>query len=132
MPDAPDTQREQSRKSVVTLFLELAHHIREWAMAELTLARVELNVLRRRLVMVAILAVVAVVVLLTSLIILAQTGVSALALYFGSEIGAGLTVGVMLLLLAGICLVVMRRLLTWQADSVLFSWLAANTDRKQA
>lgn len=124
MPDAPDTPRDVSRKSIVTLVLELLNDIRQWAEAELTLARTELDDLRQRLILVAILAVVAVVILLTAVIVLAQTGVAALAIYLGSEVYAGLAMGVVLIALAGICLLAMRRQLSWKADSVLFRWLA--------
>lgn len=124
MPDTPDRQREVTRKPIVTLLVELANDIRQWAEAELLLARAELDDLRRRLVMVAILAGAVAVLCITALIVLVQAGVSALAVYLGSEAIAGLVVGVALLVLAGICIAVMRRNLNWKADSLLFSWLA--------
>lgn len=124
MPEAPGRQRDVTRKSIVTLLMELANDIRQWAEAELSLARAELDDLRRRLILVAIFAGLAVVLCITALIVLVQAGVAALAVYLGSAAVAGLVVGVALLVLAGICIVVMRRNLAWNADSVLFRWLA--------
>ena len=43
MPDTPDRQREVTRKPIVTLLVELANVIRQWAEAELLLARAELD-----------------------------------------------------------------------------------------
>lgn len=124
MPEAPDRQRDVTRKPIVTLLLELTNDIRQWAEAELSLARAELDDLRHRLMMVAIFAGLAVAMCITALIVLVQAGVAALAVYLGSEALAGLVVGATLLVLAGVCIVIMRRNLSWKADSVLLSWLA--------
>lgn len=126
MPDTPEQQRDDTRKTIVTLLIELSNDIREWVTAELSLARIELDDLRGRLVTVAICAGLAVVLCLAALIVLVNAGVAALATYLGNEALAGLIVGVVLLALAGVCVFVMKKNLAWRAESLLFGWLAGS------
>ena len=126
MPDTPERQRDETRKSIVTLLIELTNDIRQWVTAELSLARIELDDLKKRLITVAICAGLAVALCLTALIVLVNAGVDALAIYLGSEALAGLIVGVVLLAIAGICIFVMKKNLAWKADSLLFGWLTGS------
>ena len=98
-----------------------------WAEAELSLARAELGDLRRRCVIAAIFAVLAIATLLCALIILAQAGVAAAALYLGSEIGGGLAVAALLLVLTAVCSMIMSRMFNWSPESLLFRWMTNRT-----
>lgn len=129
MPDAPDTHRDAAHQTILTLLTNLVGNVRQWAEAEAILARTELGMLRQRLVTIAILGVVAAVVLFVALIILAQTGVAALALYLDSPVEAGAIVGVVLLVICGICAYLIKRQLSWPTDSLLFSWMSSSARR---
>ena len=94
-----------------------------WADTELKLVRAELGDLRRRCAIAAIFAVLAITTVLCALIILAQAGVAAAALYLGSEIGGGLAVGALLLVLAAACAMFMGRMFRWSPESLLFRWM---------
>lgn len=94
-----------------------------WAEAELGLVRAELGDLRRRCINAAIFAVVAVAAVLCALVVLAQAGVAAAAQYLGSEIGGGLAVGVLLLVLAAVCGMAVGRMFHWSPESLLFRWM---------
>lgn len=98
-----------------------------WAETELKLARAELGDLRRRCVIAAIFAVLAIATVLCALIILAQAGVAAAALYLGSEIGGGLAVGALLLVLTAVCAIIMSRMFNWNPESLLFRWMTNRT-----
>lgn len=100
-----------------------------WADAELKLARAELGDLRRRFFKAAIFAVLAVVAVMCAIIILAQAGVAAAALYLGSEIAGGLAVGLFLLVLAALCGVAVGRMFDWRPESLLFRWMTKRTSR---
>ena len=98
-----------------------------WAEAELSLARAELGDLRRRCVIAAIFALLAIATVLCGLTTLAQAGVAAAALYLGSEIGGGLAVGVLLLVLAALCAMAVGRMFSWNPESLLFRWMTKRT-----
>ena len=98
-----------------------------WAETELKLARAELGDLRRRCVIAAIFAMLAIATVLCALIILAQAGVAAAALYLGSEIGGGLAVGALLLVLTAVCSMIMSRMFNWSPESLLFRWMTNRT-----
>lgn len=100
---------------------------KRWMAAELTLARAELGDLRRRCVTAAIFALVALAALLCALLILAEAGVAAAALYLGSEIGGGIAIGALFLVVAFGCLVVMALMFKWKPESLFFSWMRKRT-----
>ena len=132
MPRHPDQTRLASRPEIGALLRQLVGDSVRWANAELNLARAELHVLRRLCIAVAILAAVGFAALLTALIILAQTGVTALAGYLGSDIASGLAVAASLLGLAAFCALAARRMLNWEAESVILRWFAPPADQKRA
>lgn len=131
MPRHPDQTRLASRPEIGALLRQLVGDSVRWANAELNLARAELHVLRRLCIAVAIFAAVGFAALLTALIILAQTGVIALARYLGSDIAAGLAVAASLLVFAALCALATRRMLSWEAESLIFRWLAPPRDQKR-
>jgi hypothetical protein len=102
-----------------------------WANAELDLARLEVRVLVRRCVAGAVFAIVAFAALLTSLVILAETGIEAATPVFGNVVMAGLAVGIAILVLAALCVLGMSRMFHWEAESLIFRWLASPPRHKQ-
>ena len=111
------------RAELGQLFQRAAADGARWVDTELKLARAELGDLRRRCVNAAIFAVFAIAAVLCALVILAQAGVAAAAQYLGSEIGGGLAVGVLLLVLAAICAMAVGRMFNWNPESLLFRWM---------
>ncbi len=120
-----------SRPAVRPLLRRLASDSKRWVDAELDLARLEAHVLLKRCIAAVVFAVSGFAALLTALVILAQTGVAAVAPNLGSDIWAGLVVGAGILLLAALCALGLRRMFRWEAESLLFSWLAPPTDQKR-
>ncbi len=131
MPRRPDQTRLVSRPEIGSLVRQLAGDSVRWANAELNLARAELLVLRRLCIAAAIFAAVGFAALLTALIILAQTSVTALARYLGSDIASGLAVAASFLVFAALCALATRRMLSWEAESLIFRWLAPSRDQKR-
>lgn len=123
MPNKTKQSRVTGRPGLGALLQEVVEAGRNWAEAELALARTELDDLRRRCVAALILAGVALAALLTALVVLAQTGVAIMTLYLGSEMAGGAAVGALLLLLAALCVMLMMRMVRWRAESPLFHWL---------
>lgn len=119
-----------SRPAVRPLLGRLAADTVRWADAELDLAHLEFHVLLRRCIAAAIFAVAGFAALLTALVILAQTGVAAVAPNLG-DMAAGLAVGAAILALAALCALGLRRMFRWEAESLLFRWLAPPTDQKR-
>jgi hypothetical protein len=102
-----------------------------WANAELDLAQIEFSVLVRRCIAGVVFAITGFAALLTALVILAQTGVAAATPALGSGIAAGLAVGVAILLLAAVCALGLRRMFHWEAESLIFRWLASPPQHKR-
>jgi Putative Actinobacterial Holin-X, holin superfamily III len=96
---------------------------KQWVEAEMTLARTELVDLRRRFITAVIFAVTAIAAMLCALIILAEAGVAAAAQYLGSEIGGGVAIGALFLIVAYGCVMVIGRMFDWRPESLLFRWL---------
>ena len=120
-----------ARPAVRPLLRQLAADGLRLAEAELNLARLEFHVLLRRCLGAAIFAVAGFAALLTSLVILAQTGVAAVAPSLGSEVIAGAAVGVAILLLAALCALGLKRMFRWEAESVIFGWLSPPDNQKR-
>lgn len=126
----PSVVTERSADRPLTLLRRLASDSARLADAEADLARLELRSLLRRCLAAAIFGVVAFAALLTALIILAQTGVAAVAPNLGSDVFAGLAVGAGILLLAVLCVFGLRQMLHWKPESLAFRWINA-PDQKQ-
>ena len=120
--------RLRPQPPIATLLGGLAGDTREWAEAELALTRAEFADLRRRGVSALYYGLGVAFALLCAVFVLAQAGVAALAPYLGGVAGAGLAIGVVLLAIAGVCAMAMRRLLSWRAESLAFRWLTSPPD----
>ena len=120
--------RLRSHPPIATLLHELAGGSRDWAEAELALTRAEFADLRQRSVSALYYGLGVAFALLCAVFVLAQAGVAALAPYLGGVAGAGLAIGVALLVIAGVCALAMRRLLSWRAESLAFRWLTSPPD----
>jgi hypothetical protein len=131
MPRHPDQALLPSRPGIGPLLQQLAGDSVRWANAELTLARTELLVMRRLCLGAAILATVGIAALLTALIILAETSVTALGGYLGSNIASGLAVAASLLVFAALCALATRWMFGWEAESLNFRWLTPSMDQKR-
>jgi putative superfamily III holin-X len=129
MPRTPKQLRLMPRPAIGPLVRQFAGDSVRWADAELTLARAELHALGRRSIFAAIFAATGLAALLAAIITLADAGVAAAAGYFGSDIAAGLAVAAALLVFAAFCVMAMRRMFSWQAESLMFRWLAGPGDQ---
>jgi hypothetical protein len=87
--------------------------------------------MRRLCLGAAILAAVGIAALLTALIILAETSVTALWGYLGSDIASGLAVAASLLVFAALCALATRWMFGWEAESLNFRWLTPSMDQKR-
>ncbi len=116
-----------SRADIGELLHRATAQGRLWVEAEMTLARTELADLRRRCIAAAIFAVMAIATMLCALIILAEAGVAAVAQYLGSEIGGGVAIGTLFLVVACGCAMVTGRMFDWRPESLLFRWMRKRT-----
>ncbi len=127
----PSAMAASPRPAIRPLLRRLASDGARLAEAEADLARLEARSLLRRILVAVILGVAAFVALLTALVVLAQTGVAALAPNLGSEVIAGLAVGAGILLLAALCVLGLRMAFRWEPESLVLSWLNPPDDRKR-
>lgn len=125
----PDTVT--ARPGIRFLLKRLAANTARWAEAEMELAHLESHVLLRRCIAGAIFALLGFAAVLIALVIFALTAVAALAPLLESEVLAGLVVGAAILALATLCAWGLRRMFTWEAESLPFRWLAP-PDKKRA
>ncbi len=118
-----------SRPAIGPLVRQFAGDSVRWADAELALARAELHDLGRRSISAMIFAAIGLAALLAAIITLAEAGVAAAAGYLGSDIAAGFAVATALLVFAAFCVMAMRRMFSWQAESVIFRWVFGPGDQ---
>lgn len=95
---------------------------RRWASAETQVARLELADLKNRVIRAAAWAMLALVSSLCAMIALSQAGIALLATLLGSTGVASLAVSGLLLLVAGIAVIAIRKTLSWQTESIFFRW----------
>lgn len=112
------------RPDYCSLIDRLAQESREWADAELVLARIELAGLRAQLVRKAVFAAVGVLAALCVFMALTQAGILLLAPLMGSAGLAALAVALAFALVAAVCVLAMRRVPQVPRESLVFRWFA--------
>ncbi len=95
---------------------------RRWASAESEVAKLELVDLKNRVIRAAAWAMLALSSGLCALIALSQAGIALLTPVLGSTGLAALVVTGLLLAIAAIAIMAMRKTLSWQTESIFFRW----------
>jgi uncharacterized membrane protein YqjE len=131
MPRPAKQTRIAPRPAIGPLVRQLAGDSVRWMEAELTLARAELQVLRRRSIGAVVFAAIGLAAMLTALITLAQAAVAAATDYLGSAAWAGIAVAAGFLIIAAICVWGIRRMFSWETDSVFFRWFSSSNGRRR-
>ena len=125
-------QEPASRLAFPEFLTELGSSGVRWANAEITLAKAEAGVLFRGYLAGLLVALLGIATFIVALVILAQTCVRALAPYMSSQILAGLTIGLLLLVIFGALLMLARYFLTRKTPptGLIFHWLAGTGREK--
>lgn len=118
----PDETAEAERPELGRLIDRLGKDAREWAAAELALARVELAELKVRAVRAGIFAAVALAALICFLMAMTVAGIALLAPHAGGAGVAALVVAVLLGCVFTASLLGLRRALAWRRESIFFRW----------
>lgn len=117
-----DESHEGERPEIRALLERLTADGREWADAELALARAELGELKRQAIKAIVFALLGFAAVFCTLVVLSQAGIAFLTPYVDGVGVAALIVGVVLLLFVLLSFLVMRRSFTWRTESILFRW----------
>ncbi|MGB8314382.1 MAG: phage holin family protein [Aestuariivirga sp.] len=125
-------QEPASRLAFPEFLTELGSSGVRWAEAEVALARAEAGVMFRSYLTGLLVALLGIATFIVALVILAQTCVAALAPYMGSQILAGLTIGLILLVIFGALLMLARYFLTRKTPptGLIFHWLSGTARGK--
>lgn len=124
-----DDSGEGERIDYGRLLERLAQDGRQWAEAELTLARIELSSLKSLVLRIAILAAIALAAMVCALVALSQAAIAGLASVVGSAGLAALLVALLLAAVAAIALWAMRAAMSWRAESIFLRWLGQTPAR---
>lgn len=117
-----DESHEGERPEIRALLERLSADGRDWAEAELTLAKLELGELKRQAIRAIAFALLGLAAAFCMLVAFSQAGIALLAPYVDGTGVAALIVGLVLLLFVAISFLVMRRSFTWRTESMLFRW----------
>lgn len=110
------------------LIWQLANDGVRWVEAEISVASAEYHTLRRRLFCAVAFALAAFIFTSAAVLVFAQVGIAAAAIYFNSAIIAGAFAGSFLLVVALLCIVGVRRAFRWRAQGLLARLLGSATD----
>lgn len=108
------------------LFERLTTQGREWAEAEVSLARLELAELKSQALKAAGLAAIALGALICVMIALMQAGIAALLPHVPAPGLAGLIVAIVFALIAAGCGIAAWTAVSWRTESVFFRWLGSH------
>lgn len=114
-----------SAPGLAVLIERFAKEGRGWAEAEVTLARVELSELRAQLLRALLLAVTAAAALLCAMIAFSQAGIAYVATLVDSTAAAALIIACVFALVAVAVVILLRRTVTWRAESIFFRWFGS-------
>lgn len=117
-----DEVHEGERPEIRALLARLSADGREWAEAELALARAELGELKRQAIRVIASALLGLAAVFCALAVLSQAGIAFLTPYVDGAGVAALIVGIALILLVILSFLLMRRSFTWRTESLFFRW----------
>ncbi|MFN4140852.1 phage holin family protein [Aestuariivirga sp.] len=116
--------REVDRADIGALLQRLAADGRNWAEAEVTLARTELGELKAQAIRAVAFAMLGFAAGFCFLVVLSQAGIAFLAPLVGNTGVAALIVSAVLLALVGACFMVLRSAIAWRTESIFFRWFA--------
>lgn len=127
------THRDEShgsgRPEISALFERLSSDGRDWAEAELALARAELGELRNQAMRAALFAAMGFAAVFCAMSALSQAGIALLTPHVSSEGVAALIVFVALVLLVIASGLALRRSISWRTESIFFRWFGAGASR---
>jgi uncharacterized membrane protein YqjE len=112
------------RPEISDVFERLAADGKRWAAAELRLARLEADEMKVRSLRVAVAAGTSFAAAFCLLSALTQAGIFFLAPVVGNTGLAALVTAAVLAIVIAICVLVLRRAMAWEAESLLFRWFA--------
>lgn len=115
-------ETREDRPEISRLLERLTAESRGWAEAELVLARLELQELKRQAISAAVYAVLGFAAVFAALAALTQAAIALLAPYVDGPGVAALIVAVVLVLLVVACALALRNALSWRTESIFFRW----------
>ena len=118
-----DEMQETPRPDIRHLFERLSAETRDWAEAEIVLARAELNALKRQAIRAAIFAALAFAAVFCALWAFSLAGIVFLAPHVDGPGVAALLVGCVLLVILALSVLAVRNAISWHTESVFFRWL---------
>lgn len=113
------------RPDIGRLLERLARESREWAEAEMTLARIELAELKLQALKAAGLAAIGFAFALCALLALTEAAIDAMSRVVATPFTAALIVAVILALVAIGCGLGARSAMAWRTESLFFRWLGS-------
>ena len=127
--DADPLHYPASKPAFPELFKELAGDGKRWLDAELALAKAEAGIRLRGYAAGLGVAFASLSILIAAIVVLAQTGVAALTPYASGPAVAGLTVGLIMLVIVAVLALVAKHLLISKTPpaGLIFRWLASDT-----
>ncbi|WP_421696062.1 phage holin family protein [Aestuariivirga sp.] len=122
MLNQADAPHDSGRPGISELFERLGADGRDWAEAELALARAELGELKSQAMRAAVFASIAFAATFCAMVALTQAGIAVLTPLLGSEALAALIVGIVLVLLVIASAFSLMRCFSWRTESIFFRW----------
>ena len=113
------------RPDIGRLLERLARESRDWAEAEMTLARLELTELKLQALRAAGFAAIGFAFALCALLALTEAAIDALSRLVATPSAAALMVAVILALAAIACGLGARRTVAWRSESLFLRWLGS-------
>lgn len=116
-----DEHVDGGRPGISELLGRLGADGRDWAEAELAMARLELGELRSHAMRMVLFAAVAFAAVFCAMVALSQAGIAALTPYAGEALSA-LTVAGLLAIVVVLCVLALRQSFSWRTESIFFRW----------
>ena len=125
MLDPRTATEEGHRPDVMRLLDRLSNDGRRWADAEVTLARAEIGEFKAQAIRAAAFAILGFAAMFCALLALTLAAIAFLSPYVGGEGFGALIVMIFLVLLVILSFQLMRKAMSWRAESIFFRWFAA-------
>lgn len=117
-----DEMEDGSRPEIRQLLEQLSADGRDWAEAEVEMARTELGELKGQAIKAASFAIIGFAAVFCALVVFSQAAVAFLTPYVDGPGVAALIVGGVLLVLVVMSFLVMRSAFSWRTESIFFRW----------